>query len=145
MPQIQNEVSSDLMPLGAPLSPRQKKMLLDWISEGAPEFGDKPTPPPPMLLPAFASIHDLVLVPYCIACHSPGNPGKRVPLNTLDDLLNSPLGIVLPGNPDESDLVIAVRRTDKKRMPPPNSGVQSLSSDQISVIVNWISNGAKEY
>jgi hypothetical protein len=54
------------------------------------------------------------------------------------------LELVLPGNPDESGLVIAVERTDEKRMPLAKSGFSPLTPDEMTAIRNWIANGASD-
>ncbi len=65
-------------------------------------------------------------------------------MQTRKDLLDSPRDLVLPGDPDESGLVIAVSRTDAKRMPPPSTGKPPLADAEIAVIRQWIMSGAPE-
>jgi len=95
------------------------------------------------LTPTFDSIHEKIFTRYCISCHSPGKPAHQVLLDK-DSLLNSPLDLIIPGNAEESGLVIAVAREDKKRMPPPEDGFESLKPEEISAIKIWIKNGAKD-
>ena len=109
-------------------------------TEGEPQ-GSSPTHP--QLQPTFSSIHDLIFSPRCMDCHSSGHSGKEVPLNTREDLLDSPRDLVLPGNPEESGLLIAVMRDDKKRMPPIDSGIGALSTSEIEILRTWIREGAK--
>lgn len=143
------------MPPDSPLSSAQYDLLSRWLAAGGPEFADnnpqkKPPeqePPetvPKPLEPKFSSIHDKIFMPMCIHCHSPGKPGEKVPLNSREDLLNSPRLLVLPNTPDESGLLLAVKRKDKKRMPPPDSGFNPLSTSEVSVIYEWIKSGAPE-
>lgn len=138
------------MPPGAPLNVRQQDILLTWIRAGAPEFATDreipplPTPQPAPLEPKFVSIKENIFQSKCLACHSPTGEGKRIPLNTPEDLIDSPLELVIPGNSEESGLYIAVYREDSKRMPPPNSGLSPLSQEEMEIIRQWIDNGAKE-
>lgn len=133
------------MPKRGSLGEQEMSILWTWIEIGAPEQapngGGGPTPIP--LGPTYLSINQNIFQPKCVICHSPGNPGQRVPLGK-EDLLNSPLDLVLPGNADESGLVIAVERLDDKRMPPAKEGYAALKEDEKRAIRDWIQNGAKD-
>ena len=91
----------------------------------------------------FNSIHEQILLPKCVGCHSPGQAAKRVPLNTREDLINSPRDLVIPGNPAESGLFLAVTRTDQKRMPPATVSIEPLLKKEVEVIRQWILEGAQ--
>lgn len=136
-----------------PLTPDQLGILNAWIKAGAPETApDGGTGPLPIPLgPTFDSIKYNILEPKCLFCHAPGKSVARIPLVIKDDLLNSPLDIVLPGNPDESGIMLAVRGVNPdKLMPPPKdldgkpTGFTKLSDKEIEAIAVWISNGAKD-
>lgn len=133
-----------------PLSSYQMGLLNAWLEAGAPLSAPEDEPSPPPLLPTYESIRANVLVPKCLICHSPGKAVARVPLVTIDDLLDSPLEIVIPGKPDESGLVISITRDDDKIMPPLKgtdgkpSGAVRLSSEEIAAIKEWITKGAVE-
>lgn len=94
-----------------------------------------------VLEPTFESIDRIIFQKTCTDCHYSGGDGKRVLLDKKS-LLNSPLELVIPGNPDESGLIISLERTDDKRMPPAEDGYDVLSSEEISVIRKWIEIGA---
>lgn len=146
-----------------PLSPLKNELLKRWIDAGAPENPaplPSPTPSPdPTLSPApspelaprpsaplqptYASIHERILVPRCLGCHAPGERAAKVPLNSLRDLLDSPLDLVIPGTPDESTLLLSLTRNDSKRMPPPRSS-GPLPPEEIEAIRTWIDRGAKD-
>lgn len=132
------------MPPGSPLSPSQMELLSTWIAAGAPEQGKAPVViPDTPLEPKYASINEKIFIPLCSKCHLPGGSAAQVPL-TRNELLNSPRLLVVPFKADESGLFIAVRRKDKKRMPPPDSGIRKLTPEEIAVIVEWINAGAKD-
>ena len=57
-------------------------------------------------------------------------------------LLDSPLMLIDLVNVDESGLLIALERTDDKRMPLAEEGYSALAPEQIRIIREWISNGA---
>ena len=78
-------VSSDAMPFpkrknlkADPVSDADKKILLDWVSKGAPEFGGKDPiePKAEELKPTWISLRNNVFGPKCILCHNTfGNRG----------------------------------------------------------------------
>lgn len=151
------------MPKSRPLGATELKILAAWIKAGAPETTEGaepdlpgtespvpsaspspgPTNPTDPIEPSFVSIKKRILDSKCISCHSEGGTASGVPLKTLKDLLNSPRELVIPKNPDESGLWIAVSRPDSKRMPPPSAGMP-LSSGEVGAIRKWIEIGAPE-
>ena len=129
------------MPKRGVLNDREMSILWSWIEIGSPQNSPGTIAIP--LGPTYESIDKNIFQPRCIICHSPGNPGKRV-LLTKDELLNSPLLLVIPGNPDESGLVVAVERADEKRMPPAKEGKLQLNDVEKRAIRDWIQNGAQD-
>ncbi len=93
--------------------------------------------------PTFSVISQKIFQVQCINCHGAGGTAARVPLEPKEELLNSPLDLVIPGEPNKSGLVIAITRADGKRMPPPKDG-PALSTIQIAVIKKWIEQGASQ-
>lgn len=135
---------------GARLSSGQLGLLNAWIKAGAPETfqGEEPLPP---LEPKFASIKMHILEPKCVMCHAPGQAVARIPLVTKEDLLNSPLDIVIPGNPDESGIILSVTSPQQNKIMPPlidangkPTGFTHLTDEQIKAIRDWIQNGAND-
>lgn len=110
--------------------------------EPEPDPVDPVTPPGLPPEPTFDSIKLNIFESRCITCHIETGSGKRIPLSTKEDLLNSPLELVIPENPDESGLVLAITREDRKRMPPPPR--KSLTEEEINAVKLWIQNGAKD-
>lgn len=117
---------------------------------GAPTPGDSgsgdPNDLPPAqqvipVAPTFEEINKSVFQKTCIKCHNPTGTGKRVPLDR-EGLLNSPLELVIPGNADESGLIISLERADKKRMPPIKDRYYAIRPEVIAVIRQWIDQGA---
>lgn len=108
------------------------------------QTGNKPTPTPtPVIVTAtFASIKENIFLPKCSSCHTEGGSASGVPLNSKEDLIESPRELVIPFDTEESGLLIAIKRpnTDFRRMPPP--GLEGLSSVEISAIEEWIKDGA---
>lgn len=130
------------------LNREELELVAAWVEAGGPEFPlngvpTEPVSPLPVLEPTFASIKELIVDRKCLQCHSSGGKAERIPLTKLDDFLDSPLEIVLPGNADESGLVLVLLEGARKKMPPPETGMAPLSSQEIEVIKEWI-NGLLE-
>jgi len=127
-----------------PLTASEMQILSDWIAAGAPEQASGGGQiAPPSLEPKFVSIHDLVFAKKCMHCHNPAGTAKDVPLDTMQDLLTSPVDLVLPGDPDNSYLTIVISPGARQPMPPRSTGL-TLSTDEINTIKEWIKNGAKD-
>ena len=73
-------------------------------------------------------------------CHAQNNPQKNIRLNSYANVRHS--GVIEPGRPDKCALVEMIEENDEdKRMPPPPSS--RLSQAQITLIMKWISEGAR--
>ncbi len=127
------------MPPGAPMPQPAQDLLASWIKAGAPETAQaqapshQPLPEPPS---SFASIRKNILGPQCVACHSPGGKGARVPLSTERDLLDAKRPLVVPADAERSSLWIAINRKDRKRMPP--APAPELTAEEKLAIQQWI-------
>lgn len=134
------------MPKRGGLSDEELSYLWNWLKMGTPEFPQSGTVPPieeEPLIATFASIDKHVFQVSCKECHNPTGTGKRILLDK-ESLLNSPLELIIPENPDESGLVIALERSDDKRMPPEKEGYSALNDETKAIIRKWIENGAKD-
>ncbi len=135
------------MPKKGSLTEEELAYLWNWLEIEAPEFPQNGDLDPPLeeepLVATFASIDKNIFQVTCKECHNPTGTGKRVGLDK-ESLMNSPLELILPENPDESGLIIALERSDDKRMPPAKEGYSALSEQSIAVIRKWIANGAKD-
>lgn len=85
-----------------------------------------------------------ILKEKCFGCHGAKNPKGKLDMTkyasfrkggTKDDP-------IVPGNADDSYLISVLTATDKKRMPPKESGAP-LPPNQIELIEHWIEQGAK--
>lgn len=129
------------MPKRGTLTTEEKRLLWNWIKSGAPLNSAELPPEEEPLIATYDSISKHIIEPKCITCHNPSGTGNKVGLDK-ESLLNSPLELVLPGNADESGLIIALERKDDKRMPPAKEGYAALKPEVIQVIREWIMNGA---
>lgn len=158
------------MPKRGRLNQTEKAILWNWIELGAPERSElenppvattspsplpqnpelpHPQPPVPPIDPVqpnratYLWIQQNIFETKCVDCHAVGKEAKNILLDR-ENLLNSPLELVIPENPDDSGLVIALERKDSKRMPPADEGYAPLSEVEITAIREWIARGAKD-
>lgn len=101
------------------------------------EFKPKPIP----LAPNFESIKQNILSPKCIVCHRVGGKAEKIPLLTIDNIVNSPRRLIIRGYPDDSKLIWEI---EDGKMPPPESGIRPVTSIELSAIKEWIAKGASD-
>ncbi|GDY13571.1 hypothetical protein LBMAG53_24490 [Planctomycetota bacterium] len=83
----------------------------------------------------------------CFACHGPDPSSRKanLRLDTREGLLGggaSGRPAVVPGKPDDSELIRRLVTTDADDRMPPTSGVTSVSAAEIARLRAWISAGA---
>ena len=140
---IQAEKSHSLLKIRINLDGTLSKDHAIEIIPNPPEEIDAVPAPKPPLEPKYSSIKREIFDQRCVDCHSPDGKAKKVPLSPWKELMDSPRELVIPGNVEESGLVIAIQRTDDKRMPPPRTG-PPLPADEIKAMRDWIKQGAKD-
>lgn len=128
------------------LDTEELQILAAWVKAGAPEAPLNGSAAPGLipLEPTFGSIKAKIITPRCVVCHSAGGEAWQVLLDTPQAMIDSPLEIVVPGSPDESGLTIVVQEGARKKMPPVKGDIQPLKQDEIDIISQWISLGAKD-
>lgn len=86
-----------------------------------------------------------ILSDSCFKCHGPGVQEADLRLDERDvtvSELPSGMTAVLPGNPDESELLRRIKSDDEwERMPPPEIG-KDLTPAEIADVEEWIRRGA---
>jgi len=83
-----------------------------------------------------------ILADNCFHCHGQDAETRegRLRLDTADGQKKP--GVILPGDPDESDLIIRILSDfDDERMPPPDSH-RMLTDEQKQTLVRWVREGA---
>lgn len=89
----------------------------------------------------FANEVRPILADACFQCHGPDEEAREVDLRL--DIASEAASTIVPGKPDESDLVERICSPDQDLlMPPPDSG-KSLSAEQIAILKSWIEQGAE--
>ena len=83
-----------------------------------------------------------ILSDRCFLCHGPDAESRQADLR-LDTHAGLTDYVVVPGKPDESELIARVTSDDETyRMPPPDSNL-SLSDDERELLRRWIAEGAE--
>jgi mono/diheme cytochrome c family protein len=89
-----------------------------------------------------------ILADKCWSCHGPDAPAKKIKLRLdSEDAANADLGrgrrAIVPGNPEQSQLVRRITSGDEMtRMPPVDSG-RKLTQTEIDLLVEWVRQGAR--
>lgn len=83
-----------------------------------------------------------ILSDKCYHCHGPDAESRKADLR-LDTREGLTSKVVVPGQPDKSELVTRIFSTDDdERMPPPESKI-TLTPEQKDLLRRWIAEGAK--
>lgn len=138
-------------PLG-PLNDRQYELLTAWIDAGGPDRSNRDTQGGSPQVPggtstgeengklSFETIKKEIIVLKCLSCHTPDEQGEKVPLVTREQLLSSPLKLIVPGKPKES-LFYTITAPGAINMMP-SYPVEPLSVKQRKLVKQWIMEGA---
>src|SRR5260370_23928431 len=84
-----------------------------------------------------------ILSDKCFACHGPDTSKVKGKLRLDVREVAVKKGAIVPGKPDESELVRRVHAADPdERMPPPQSN-KTLTAAEKDLLKNWIASGAE--
>lgn len=88
-----------------------------------------------------------ILAEHCLQCHGP-DPATREADLRLDtpEGLRADLGgyaAVVPGEPEESELLYRVTTDDARELMPPADHAEPLTADEVNVLRRWIEEGAE--
>jgi hypothetical protein len=85
-----------------------------------------------------------ILKESCFGCHGAKNPKGKLDMTHYDSFRKGGTkdDPIVPGKPEESYVIDVLKATDKKRMPPLETG-DALPKDRVEIISRWIKEGAK--
>lgn len=88
-----------------------------------------------------------ILSDNCFACHGPDESARKAKLQLdLKDAAfkggKSGDPSIVPGKPDESELIKRITSTDPDEVMPPPKSKKQLSQDQIALLKRWVQEGA---
>jgi hypothetical protein len=84
-----------------------------------------------------------ILSENCNQCHGPDKNKRKAKLrlDQRDSALS--IGAIVPGKPDESELVARIQSTDAEEVMPPPSSHKTLTPAQKKLLEKWIAEGAE--
>ncbi len=92
-----------------------------------------------------------ILNAHCVRCHGGDHPSGKIDLTSYANLMTTRAKVsgrqplIEPGSPSASRLYVLCATTQSHfRMPPDTSGVTPLPTEELKVLMRWISQGAKE-
>jgi mono/diheme cytochrome c family protein len=88
-----------------------------------------------------------ILSDHCFACHGPDDQKRKagLRLDTREGAFGKPKSgepVIVPGKPDDSELVFRIESDDAELQMPPKKSGKPLSPDQVAVLRRWVSEGA---
>ena len=88
-----------------------------------------------------------ILAAKCFTCHGPDESSRKagLRLDRREDALRAEEGLaaaVVPGSPDESELLRRVLSTDEDERMPPADGHEALTTQEVATLRAWIAAGA---
>ena len=88
-----------------------------------------------------------ILADNCFACHGPDAKTREADLrlDTKAGAFSEPSGypVIVPGEPEESELYLRIASNDDHYRMPPAGFNKTLTPEQVDVITQWIREGAK--
>ena len=91
----------------------------------------------------YNKVQDILLTNCAMSgCHDQATAEDDVILNSYENVMGS--RVIESGDPNDSELYERITDNDPDdMMPPPGDGRQPLTTDQVALIAQWISEGAK--
>ena len=88
-----------------------------------------------------------ILAAKCFTCHGPDESSRKagLRLDRREDALRAEEGLsaaIVPGAPDESELLRRVLSTDEDERMPPADGHEALTTQEVATLRAWIEAGA---
>ncbi|MCA9057134.1 MAG: DUF1549 domain-containing protein, partial [Planctomycetaceae bacterium] len=82
-----------------------------------------------------------IFAEHCLQCHGPDEKQRQGELR-LDQQASVYAHAVVPGKPDESELLARLVTSDSELVMPPPSAGNTLTAEQIEAVRRWITDGA---
>lgn len=84
-----------------------------------------------------------ILSDRCFACHGPDTANRKADLRLDDRETAIKSGAIVPGKPDESELLFRITSHDADEVMPPPKFNKKVSDREINLIRQWVGQGAK--
>ena len=82
-----------------------------------------------------------ILSDKCFQCHGPDSNAREADLRL--DVRDDALASIVPGKPDDSELIVRITHSDPDLRMPPSDSPKQLTADEISKLKQWIADGAE--
>ena len=120
-------------------------LALAWLAPGAAAQDGKPRMRPGV---DFNDQVRPILSRHCFKCHGPDDKGRKAKMRLdLEETAKTPAGSgerpIVPGKPDESELVRRIFAEDPDELMPPRAANSSLSDAERNTLKQWVAEGAK--
>jgi len=84
-----------------------------------------------------------ILAQNCFACHGPDSASRQADLRLDIREMALKAGVIVPGKPDQSEIVRRIFSTDPDEMMPPPNSHKKLSAEQKELLKRWVAAGAE--
>jgi hypothetical protein len=84
-----------------------------------------------------------ILAENCFACHGPDSASRKADLRLDRREVAIEMGALVPGKPDESELVKRITSADADTQMPPPASHKALTPQQKQLLTDWIACGAE--
>src|SRR5438552_12471374 len=118
-----------------PLPPRLTMALLTIAATAAPPRADERI--------GFNRDVRPILADHCFACHGPDKAKRKAKLRLDERPSALEKRAIVPGKPDDSELVARIFSTDAEVLMPPAEAHKPLSAGQKDLLKRWIAEGAE--
>jgi len=82
-----------------------------------------------------------ILSDHCFMCHGPDATHRQAGLRF--DTPDGPQAVIVPGHPEQSEIMRRITAIDGDQMPPKTSGKKPISAHEAELIRQWIAQGAQ--
>jgi hypothetical protein len=84
-----------------------------------------------------------ILAENCFACHGPDSAARKADLRLDRREVALEHGAIVPGKPDESELITRITSDDPDSLMPPPASHKTLTAEQKALLARWIAAGAE--
>ena len=82
-----------------------------------------------------------ILSDHCFMCHGPDATHRQMGLRF--DVPDGPGWVIVPGHPEQSEMIRRITATSDEQMPPKTSGKKPITAHEADLIKQWIAQGAQ--
>ena len=84
-----------------------------------------------------------ILAANCFACHGPDSAARKADLRLDQKAIAEEMKAIVPGKPEESELLKRVTSHDPEEVMPPPESKKQITEAQVAILKRWIASGAE--